>query len=81
MGKVRDFWQRLNRSVTEVGVEHFDDDRDWDVRVKLPAWQTARLEARYAESKRRGRLGKQVPADADTTTKPGAKPGAEDAHE
>ena len=26
--------RRLNRALTEVGIEHFDDDRDWDARVK-----------------------------------------------
>lgn len=41
------FWQRLNRALTEVGIEHFDDDKDWDERVKLPEWQLARLKRRY----------------------------------
>jgi hypothetical protein len=50
--------ERLNRAVTEVGIEHFDDDRDWDARVKLPEWQLARLKARYeAEKSRNGRRG------------------------
>ena len=25
------FWQRLNDALTEVGIEHADDDRDWDI--------------------------------------------------
>ena len=50
------FLSRLNRALTEVGIEHFDDDRDWDARVKLPEWQLARLKRRYAERKARGRL-------------------------
>ena len=51
------FFARLNRAVTEVGIEHFDDDRDWDARVKLPEWQLARLKARYEADKTRKRLG------------------------
>jgi hypothetical protein len=47
--------QRLNRALTEVGVEHFDDDRDWDERVKLPEWQLARLKRRYEERKKGNR--------------------------
>jgi hypothetical protein len=47
---------RLNRALTEVGIEHFDDDRDWDARVKLPEWQLARLKARYEAEKSRKRL-------------------------
>ncbi len=50
------FFSRLNRALTEVGIEHFDDDRDWDARVKLPEWQLARLKARYEAEKSRGRL-------------------------
>lgn len=50
------FLSRLNRALTEVGIEHFDDDRDWDARVKLPEWQLARLKRRYEERKARGRL-------------------------
>ena len=60
MAEKRGFFSRLNRALTEVGIEHFDDDKDWDERVKLPAWQTARLRERYTESKRRGRLGRAV---------------------
>ena len=37
------FWSRVNSAVTEVGIEHFDDDCEWDQRVKLPAWQLERL--------------------------------------
>jgi hypothetical protein len=47
---------RLNRALTEVGIEHFDDDRDWDARVKLPEWQLARLQARYEAEKSRKRF-------------------------
>ena len=44
---------RLNRSLTEVGTEHFDDDLDWDARVKLPEWQLARLKQRHAQRRRK----------------------------
>ena len=37
----------LNAAVTEVGIEHADDDFDWDQRVKLPEWQLVRLKERY----------------------------------
>ena len=47
---------RLNRRLTEVDIEHFDDDRDWDARVKLPEWQLARLKQRYEQQKSAGRL-------------------------
>jgi hypothetical protein len=43
----RGFWQRINNAVTEVGIEHADDDFDWDQRVKLPEWQLVRLKERY----------------------------------
>ena len=58
MGKTgkEGFLARLNRALTEVGIEHFDDDRDWDARVKLPEWQLARLKARYEAEKSRKRL-------------------------
>lgn len=61
----KDGWlARLNRAVTEVGIEHFDDDRDWDARVKLPEWQLARLKQRYAAQKAAGgRLGKKTSAE------------------
>jgi hypothetical protein len=49
---------RLNRALTEVGIEHFDDDRDWDARVKLPEWQLARLKQRYESRKSAGRLSR-----------------------
>ena len=52
--KPKGFWARLNRAVTEVGIEHFDDDADWDQRVKLPEWQLARLRER--QQKRREAL-------------------------
>ncbi len=51
MGRINDFFRRINRAVTEVGIEHFSDDKDWDERVKLPAWQTARLRERYERKK------------------------------
>lgn len=53
---------RLNRALTEVDVKHFDDDLDWDARVKLPEWQLARLKQRHAERKRQPRLGGKLPA-------------------
>ena len=43
------FWQRLNDVVTEVGIQHADDDLDWDQRVKLPEWQLVRLKERYVK--------------------------------
>jgi hypothetical protein len=51
MSRIKDFFQRINRAATEVGIEHFHDDKDWDERVKLPAWQTARLRERYERKK------------------------------
>ena len=66
--KKRSFFGRLNRALTEVGIEHFDDDRDWDARVKLPEWQLARLKRRYEERKAKGRL---QPAESPTTKKAG----------
>ena len=51
MSRIKKFFQRINRAATEVGTEHFDDDKDWDERVKLPAWQTARLRERYEKKK------------------------------
>jgi len=48
---------RLNRALTEVDIKHFDDDLDWDARVKLPEWQLARLKQRHAERKQQRRLG------------------------
>ena len=51
MSRIKKFFQRINRAATEVGTEHFDDDKDWDERVKLPAWQTARLRERYEQKK------------------------------
>lgn len=59
MVKFKSFFQRANRAMTEVGIEHFDDDKDWDERVKLPAWQTERLRKRHAEQARKPRLGKK----------------------
>lgn len=46
--------------MTEVGVEHFDDDKDWDERVKLPGWQTERLRQRYEAESKKPRLGPNV---------------------
>ena len=43
------FFQSLNEAVTEVGIEHADDDFDWDARVKLPQWQLVRLKERYVK--------------------------------
>jgi hypothetical protein len=53
MSGIKDFFRRINRAVTEVGIEHFSDGKDWDERVKLPAWQTARLRERYERKKAR----------------------------
>ena len=58
------FFSRLNRALTEVGIEHFDDVRVWDARVKLPEWQLARLKARYEAEKSRKRLRR--PADDES---------------
>jgi len=43
-----------------VGIEHADDDFDWDQRVKLPEWQLVRLKERYAK---RQQLKKQKKLD------------------
>ena len=51
MSRIKAFFQRINRAATEIGTEHFDDNKDWDERVKLPAWQTARLRERYEKKK------------------------------
>lgn len=51
MSRIKDFFRRINHAATEVGIEHFSDDKDWDERVKLPAWQTARLRERYERKK------------------------------
>ena len=60
--KSKNFFQRLNRSLTEVGIQHFDDDLDWDARVKLPEWQLARLKRRHAERKAaKGKVRKKPP--------------------
>lgn len=59
------FLARLNRALTEVGIEHFDDDLDWDARVKLPEWQLARLKRRYEERKAAGRSGTAKPPADD----------------
>jgi hypothetical protein len=59
---------RLNRALTEVGIEHFDDDRDWDARVKLPEWQLARLKKRYESRKNAGRLsGAKASGNSDAS--------------
>lgn len=61
-GKKEGLLKRLNRAVTEVGIEHFDDDLDWDARVKLPEWQLERLKRRYAERKAQQRLLRGAPS-------------------
>ena len=61
-GKKEGLLTRLNRAVTEVGIEHFDDDLDWDARVKLPEWQLERLKRRYAERKAQKRLLRGAPS-------------------
>lgn len=66
MSRIREFFRRLNHAVTEVGIEHFDDDKDWDERVKLPAWQTARLRERY-ERKKAQRLAERREAQPEAT--------------
>ena len=60
MSRIKKFFHRINRAATEVGIEHFDDDKDWDERVKLPAWQTARLRERYEQKKRNRPLKKSI---------------------
>ena len=40
-------WLLIRADYTEVGIEHADDDFDWDQRVKLPEWQLRRLKERY----------------------------------
>ena len=64
--KPKGFFARLNRAVTEVGISHFDDDLDWDDRVKLPQWQLARLKARHAKrcAQRNGATARGVDAGA-----------------
>ena len=52
------FWQRLSDAVTEVGIEHADDDFDWDQRVKLPEWQLVRLKERYIK-RQQSKKGKE----------------------
>ena len=64
MARKQGFFERLNRALTEVGIEHFDDDRDWDARVKLPEWQLARLKARYEAEKATRARGRR-PATPD----------------
>ena len=61
-GRKEGLLARLNRAVTEVGIEHFDDDLDWDARVKLPEWQLERLKRRYAERKAQQRLQRGAPS-------------------
>ena len=70
MSLIKKFFQRINRAATEVGTEHFDDDKDWDERVKLPAWQTARLRERYEKKKAQQAAKKQSikPESSETKT-------------
>lgn len=71
MSRLKDFFQRINRAVTEVGTEHFDDDKDWDERIKLPAWQTARLRERYAQKKAKQIERRQNPSASTSDVSPG----------
>ena len=70
MSRIKKFFQRINRAATDVGTEHFDDDKDWDERVKLPAWQTARLRERYEKKKAQQAAKKQSikPESSETKT-------------
>jgi len=45
----KEFWQRLNNVITEVGIEQADYDFDWDQRVKLLGWQPVRLKESYVK--------------------------------
>jgi hypothetical protein len=66
-GRKSGFWSRVNRALTEVGIEHFDDDWPWDRRVKLPAWQLQRLADRAAaDSVRQVNRFAEVNIDAAT---------------
>ena len=69
MSRIKKFFQRINRAATEVGTEHFDDDKDWDERVKLPAWQTARLRERYEKKKAQQAAKKQYKKQENSETK------------
>ena len=69
MSRIKKFFQRINRAATEVGTEHFDDDKDWDERVKLPAWQTARLRERYEKKKAQQAAQKQYKKQESSETK------------
>ena len=69
MSRIKKFFQRINRAATEVGTEHFDDDKDWDERVKLPAWQTARLRERYEKKKAQQAAKKQYKKQESSETK------------
>ena len=70
MSRLKDFFQRINRAVTEVGTEHFDDDKDWEERIKLPAWQTARLRERYAQKKAKQIARRQNPSASTSDVSP-----------
>ena len=69
MRRIKKFFQRLNRATTEVGTEHFDDDKDWDQRGKLPAWQTARVRERYEQKKAQQAAKKQSKKSESSETK------------
>ena len=69
MSRIKKFFQRINRAATEVGTEHFDDDKDWDERVRLPAWQTARLRERYEKKKAQQAAKKQYKKQENSETK------------
>ncbi|MDC1479928.1 hypothetical protein N8214_10955 [Pseudomonadales bacterium] len=69
MSRIKKFFRRINRAATEVGTEHFDDDKDWDERVKLPAWQTARLRERYEKKKAQQAAKKQSKKPESSETK------------
>jgi hypothetical protein len=63
--KKEGFVARLNRAVTEVGIEHFDDDLDRDARVKLPEWPLAHLKRRCEERKASRRPRPARPAEGE----------------
>ena len=69
MSRIKKFFQRINRAATEVGTEHFDDDKDWDERVKLPAWPTDRLRERYEKKKAQQAAKKQYKKQESSETK------------
>ena len=63
------FWQKLNDAVTEVGIEHADDDFDWDQRVKLPEWTASPVERTLCKTsavKETEKIGQKISAKVRT---------------